>query len=207
MRIISGLIAGVALLAAPWAAQAQLADCKVGDRVAMPAGWGNKYLQAVVVALNPPNYALRCKVHPLGYAPYADTSFKPESLKAPGTVMTEPLGGVVDDPYLLAAQGKQAYKASRVLPGHYQCATFSDRRLEARPSLEFTILDDGRYQDAFGASGRYLFDAGSGGLVFHGGALDGQRGAYTQASDPPVKSQPPKFVYDVSHDTCTLAMH
>lgn len=187
-------------------AHAQLAACAVGDKVAMPAGYGGKWLQAMVIEVRPNNAPFICRVHPLGYTPYMDTNLMPKQLREPGSVMVEPIGGIVDDPVLLAAQGKKAFKPTSVVAGHYQCAAFSGKQLVARPGLEFTILDGGRYTDAFGASGKYLFEASSGGLVFQGGALSGQRGTYTQASDPPVKTQPPQFVFDLSHDGCTLAM-
>ena len=117
-----------------------------------------------------------------------------------------PIGGIVDDPHLLALKGQKAFKATRVATGHYECAAFTGGRLEVRPSLEFTIVDKGNYRDAFGGHGTYAFDASSGAMAFRGGALDGQRGYYKQASDPPVKTQPPEFNFDVSHDTCTMAM-
>jgi hypothetical protein len=135
-----------------------------------------------------------------------DTNLMPKQLREPGSVMAEPVGGIVDDPYLLAAQGKSAFKPTAVVAGTYECATFTDKHLEVRPALNFTILGVAKYRDAFGATGDYMFDATSGGLMFQGGALNGQRGTYKQASNPPVKTQPPEFIFDISHDACTLAM-
>ena len=172
----------------------------------MPAGYGGKWLNAVVIEVNQNSAPFICRTHPLGYTPYANGSYMPKQLSDPGSVTMQPIGGIVDDPYLLAAQGKQAYKATSVAAGHYSCAAFTDKHLVARPSLEFTILGGQGYQDAFGAKGTYAFDAGSGSMVFHGAALDGQRGAYKQASNPPVKGRPPEFNFDVSHDSCTLDM-
>jgi hypothetical protein len=200
-----GFLAAI-VLALPIQAQAQLANCQVGQRVAMPAGYGGKWLNAVVIEVNQNNAPFVCRVHPLGYTPYADANHMPKQLRDPGSVQLQPIGGIVDDPYLLAARGKKAYKATRVVPGHYECAAFTGGRLEVRPSLEFVVLDGSRYQDAFGAKGTYAFDAASGGMTFHGAALDGQHGTYKQASDPPVKTQPPEFNFDISHDSCTLAM-
>lgn len=199
-------IAVAIVLIASHGAHAQLASCALGQKVSMPAGYGGKWLQAVVTEVNQNNAPFICRVHPLGYTPYADSNLMPKQLKEPGSVMTEKIGGIVDDPYLLAAQGKTAFKPTSVVAGTYECATFTDKHLEARPALNFTILDGGKYRDSFGASGSYLFDAASGGLVFQGGALSGQRGTYKQASNPPVKSQPPEFDFDISHDACTMAM-
>ncbi len=202
---VLGLVLALPLAAAA-PAQAQLESCQVGQRVAMPAGYGGKWLNAVVIEVNQASAPFVCRTHPLGYTPYANANHMPKQLRDPASVHMEPIGGIVDDPYLLAAQGKQAYKATSVVAGHYDCAAFTGGRLEVRPSLEFTILDGRRYEDAFGAKGTYAFDAGSGGMVFQGAALDGQRGVYKQASNPPVKTQPPEFNFDLSHDTCTLAM-
>lgn len=200
MRLVLSALAAALPLAAAAPAQAQLASCQVGQRVAMPAGYGGKWLNAVVIEVNQNNAPYICRAHPLGYTPYANANHMPKQLRDPASVTMEPIGGIVDDPYLLAAQGKKATKATSVATGHYDCAAFtgtvtSGGHLVARPNLEFTILDGRGYQDAFGARGTYAFDAASGSMAFHGGALDGQRGAY----------KPSEFNFDVSHDTCTLA--
>jgi hypothetical protein len=204
LRVVEALLATGLLIGLSGAVNAQLQQCNVGDRVAMPSGSG-KWLDAVVIAVNPADKA-SCKVHPLGYTPYMDSFIRPAGLRAPGSVKMEPIGGIVGDPYLLAAQGRTAFKPTSVVPGTYECATFTDKHLEARPALNFTILSGTKYRDAFGAAGSYSFDTTSGGLVFQGGALSGQRGTYKQASNPPVKTQPPEFDFDISHDGCTLAM-
>src|SRR6476659_9039786 len=102
--VLLGLAALMPLaLAAP--VQAQLQSCTVGQRVAMPAGYQDKWLQAVIIEVKPGD-THPCRAHPLGYTPYADFSYKPSALRAPGSVPTQPVGGIADDPYLLAAQGR-----------------------------------------------------------------------------------------------------
>src|SRR6185312_4278228 len=205
MRFVLLALAPLMPLALAAPVQAQLQSCTVGQQVAMPAGYQDKWLQAVIIEVKPGD-THPCRAHPLGYTPYADFSYKPSALRAMESVPTQPIGGIVDDPHLLALKGQKAFKATRVATGHYECAAFTGGRLEVRPSLEFTIVDKGNYRDAFGGHGTYAFDASSGAMAFRGGALDGQRGYYKQASDPPVKTQPPEFNFDVSHDTCTMAM-
>lgn len=204
----AAIIAAVFVATGPGPASAQLQDCQVDQRVAMPSGTG-KWLDAVVIEVNPADKA-SCRVHPLGYTPYMDMFIRPAGLRAPGSVKMEPIGGIADDPRLLAAQGKKAFKPSKVLSGTYECYAFSGTykggSLSPRVGLNFTIVDGRRYRDAFGASGTYGFDGPSGGLQFKGAALDGQRGTYTQTSDPPVKTQPPSFAFAVSGDACDLRL-
>ena len=196
------LIAVALMLASSSGAQAQLASCQVGQVVASPAGHHDKYLQSVVIAVTP-GHPFPCRVHPLGYPPTMEESFKPSMLRAPGSVKTEPVGGVADDPHLLAVQGKKAFKASRVAPGSYECwGAGSGGQLSARMALNFTILDGSRYRDWGGKGGTYRFDAASSTLVFQGAALDGQRVTYKQAVDPPTKKNPSKVVFPRSGDAC-----
>lgn len=79
---------------------------KVGDRVAMPAGYSDKWLDAVIIRIEPGSpYPYR--VHPLGYVDTMDQSFSAQTLKPPGTVKTEPIGGIKDDPHLMAIIGQR----------------------------------------------------------------------------------------------------
>ena len=107
------VIAAVSLAAVPlWlvpqnAASAQAAlQYKIGDRVAAPIGaqyfdWlSSKSFQ------NPPSY----RVHPLGFLATADFTANPQMLHALGTVPIEPWGGIANDPYLVAAQGRAAQR-------------------------------------------------------------------------------------------------
>ncbi len=198
------VIAAVSLAAAPLslvpqnAAWAQALQYKVGDRVAAPIG--AQYFDSVIVQVipNPPSY----RVHPLGFLDTADFTANPQMLHAPGSVKTEPVGGIANDPYLLAAQGKKAFRPTTVYPGGYECFALSGGQLEARLLLNFTILDAQHYRDHAGTTGSYNFDAASGALVFQGGTLNGQRATYAQASDPPTGSQPPSITLAVSGDKC-----
>ena len=196
------LMAAGLLLALSSGAQAQLASCQVGQVVASPAGHHDKYLQSVVTAVTP-GHPFPCRVHPLGYPPTMEESFKPSMLRAPGSIPTEPVGGIVDDPHLLASQGKQALKASRVAPGSYECwGAGAGGQLSARMALNFTILDGSRYRDWGGKGGTYRFDPASATLVFQGAALDGQRETYKQAVDPPTKQNPSQVIFPTSGDAC-----
>jgi hypothetical protein len=189
--------------------QAQLDGCQVGQRVAMPAGYQDKWLQAVIIEVKPSD-THPCRAHPLGYTPYADFSYKPSALRAPGSVPTQPIGGIADDPYLLAAQGRKAFKPSKVLAGDYECfgfsGTYKGGQLTPRVGLNFSILDGGRYRDVGNTVGSYRFDAATGALVFHGGGLDGQQAKYAQTSDPPARAQPPSITFAVSGDACDLRL-
>ena len=97
------------VLGLPQSALAQLQDCQIGQLVAMPAGYQDKWLQAVIVELRS-GQTFPCRAHPLGYTPYADGSFKPLQLRAMDAVKTEPIGGIVDDPHLLKLKGQKAFK-------------------------------------------------------------------------------------------------
>ena len=198
MILVAGLVLGL-----PQGAAAQLKSCSVGDRVASPAGHHDKWLQSVVVKVDPAS-PFPCRVHPLGYAFTMEESFKPSMLKAMGAIQTEPVGGMSNDPYLLTAQGKQAFKPSSIVPGSYECYALSSGRLSPRLALNFAILDGSNYRDFSGAAGTYRFDAASGGLVFNGAALAGQRATYAQPSNPPTRNAPPAVTFAVSGDTCDL---
>jgi hypothetical protein len=177
--------------------------CKVGDRVAMPAGYQDKWFDAVVVAVDP-SKPYPCRVHPLGYADTMNESFSPSMLKVPGTVKTEPVGNLTNDPQLLSLQGKRAFKPSKVLEGAYECYALSAGRLSPSMALNFRILGGGRYTDVAGASGTYTFDAASGAMVFEGAALNGQRANYAQPSNPPSRNTPPNVTFVVSGDSCDM---
>src|SRR4029079_138208 len=128
---------------------------------------------------------------PLGYPSTMEESFKPSMLRSPGAIATEPVGGVADDPHLLALKGQKAFKASAVARGSYECwGAGSGGQLSARMALNFPILDGSHYRDWGGNAGTYSFDAGSGTVTFQGAALGGQRGLYKQAVRPPTQAKP-----------------
>lgn len=179
--------------------------CKTGDRVAMPAGYHDKWLDAVVVAVDP-SKPYPCRVHPLGYLDTMDESFSPSMLKAPGAIKTEPVGNLANDPRLLTMQGKNAFRPSKIMEGSYECYALTSGHLSPRMALNFTILGGNRYTDAAGASGSYDFDTASLGLIFRGAALDGQRASYAQPSNPPNKNTPPNVTFATSGDSCDLAL-
>lgn len=195
-------IAAAVLVAASSGAQAQLASCQIGQVVASPTGFANKYNQSVVIAVTP-GHPFPCRVHPLGYPATMDESFKPTMLRAAGSVPTEPVGGVADDPHLLALKGQKAFKASVVARGSYECwGAGSGGQLSARMALNFTILDASHYRDWGGNAGTYSFDAASGAVTFQGAALGGQRGLYKQAVNPPTKTTPAQVFFQPSGDGC-----
>ena len=137
-----GAAAPAPAAAAPAPAQG-LAQCSVGQVVASPAGHHDKYLQSVVIAVTP-GHPFPCRVHPLGYLSTMEESFKPSMLRSPGSVATEPVGGIADDPHLLALKGQKAFKASVVAPGSYECwGAGSGGQLSARMALNFTARADG----------------------------------------------------------------
>jgi hypothetical protein len=183
MRIVIGML----LLAA---SAALAANYKVGDRVAMPAGFGDKWMDAVVIKIDPAApYPYR--VHPLGYLDTMDQSFSGAMLKPRGAIATMAVGGIANDPWLMKATGAKAFHPAAALTGKYECWTYSGGRLEAAMALNFEILDAHRYRDSGGTVGAYDFNAGTANLMFRGGGLNGQQAKYEQASNPPTKSQPP----------------
>ena len=193
--------------AAPAAGQAATpAQYKAGDRVAMPSGSG-KWLDAVILSINADKAPFPYRVHPLGYTPYMDAQFSAQQLRPQGAVMTQPVGGIVDDPYLLAAQGKQAFRPTQVYPGVYECFTRTNGQLVSAAILNFTIVDRTTYRSVSGGGGQYHFDAATGAVTFRGGGLTGQRATYAQASNPPVRSQPPEVRLGASGDYCQLKMY
>ena len=179
---------------------------KVGDAVAMPAGYSDKWLEAVVIEVDPKNATFPYRVHPLGYTPYADGQYMAKQLRPKGAVATQPIGGIVDDPYLLAAKGKTAYKPTQLYPGAYECVRRGDGHLVSAALLNFTVLDGNRYRDFAGTTSAYRFDPATGSVAFEGGALKGQSAKYSQPSNPPVKSQPPQVTLEKSGDACQLKM-
>ncbi len=196
-----------ALVSMTGPALAENAKYKVGDRVAAPFV-GTQYLDSVVVRVDADSpYPYR--VHPLGYLDTMDTSFPASMLKAPGSVATQPVGGMADDPWLMKISGKTAFQAGALYPGKYECWTLSaggSVSLEAAMGLNFEILSASQYRDSAGATASYQFDTGSGGIVFQGGALDGQKATYEQVSDPPTANQPPTVTFVVSGDSCQHPM-
>jgi hypothetical protein len=191
MRIV------VLVFAALAASAAMAADYKVGDRVAMPAGYGDKWLDAVVIKVDPSSpYPYR--VHPLGYLDTMDESFNAAMLKPHGAIPTLPIAGIKNDPWLLKVTGAKAFHPTVVMAGKYECW----QGTQARLALNFEILDAHRYRDFGGTVGAYDFNAGTGALLFHGGGLNGQAASYEQASNPPTKSQPPTVTLKTSGDGC-----
>jgi len=186
----------IALACALFATSA-LAAYKVGDRVAMPAGFGDKWMDAVVIKVDPSSpYPYR--VHPLGYLDTMDQSFSEKMLKPRGAIATMPVGGIANDPWLMRATGTKAFHPGTLMVGKYECWHGS----EASMMLNFDVLDAHRYRDSGGVIGSYDFNAGSGAVMFHGGGLNGVQGGYEQASNPPTKSQPPTVTLKVSGDSC-----
>lgn len=193
------LIAVCSVLAVGLGAARARAQYKVGDRV--DARFGPTYLQSVVIAVDPKS-PFPYRVHPLGYLNTLDTSFSAAMLKPPGSEPTRPVGGIVDDPWLLKVQGKKAFRPVRVYRGPYQCVAENGTRLEARMALNFAIVDDHHYRDAAGHSGTYEFDADNLTLAFKGGALDGQGATYHQASNPPTRAEPPSITLTTAGERC-----
>ncbi|HKQ88726.1 MAG TPA: hypothetical protein VJS43_18365 [Candidatus Acidoferrales bacterium] len=193
------LIAIFCLLGAGLGTARAQAQYKVGDRVDAPFGPG--YLDSVVIAVDP-NSPFPFRVHPLGYLNTMDTSFNAQMLKPPGSEPTRPIGGIVDDPWLLKVQGKKAFHPERVYRGPYECFSLGGTRPEARLTFNFTIVDDHRYRDAAGKNGTYEFDAGAATLTFKGGVLDGQHATYHQASDPPTHAEPPAITLTEANNRC-----
>ena len=200
-------VAAALLLCVTGLALADNAKFKIGDRVAAPFV-GTEYLDSVVVRVDPDSpYPYR--VHPLGYLDTMDTSFPASMLKAPGSVATQPIGGIADDPWLMKISGKKAFRAGALFPGKYECWTLSaggSASLEAAMGLNFEILGASQYRDSAGAEASYQFDAGSGSIVFQGGALDGQKATYEQVSEPPTANQPPTVTFVASGDSCQHPM-
>jgi len=193
------LIAVCGVLAAALAAPTAQAQYKVGDQV--DALFGPSYLQSVVIGVDPKS-AFPYRVHPLGYLNTMDTSFSAAMLKPPGSEPTRPVGGIVDDPWLLKVQGKKAFHPEHVYRGPYQCFSLGGNRPEARMTFNFIIVDDHRYRDAAGHNGTYEFDAGAGTLTFKGGTLDGQHATYHQASNPPTHAEPPAITLTEAANRC-----
>lgn len=180
---------------------------KVGDRVAADFGVG--YLDSVIIRVDPKS-PFPYRVHPLGYLSTMDSSFMGKMLKTPGSVPTKPQGGIADDPYLFAIQGKKAFHPVEIYRAAYECWTLSgggSASLQAAGILNFTILDQHRYRDIKGNTSTYKFNAANGTLVFEGGTLGGQRATYKQASNPPTASQPPSVTFVTSGDSCDARLH
>ena len=193
-------MAGVLLASAAWAA-----DYKVGDRVAIPTGFNDKYYDSVIVRIDPANpYPYR--VHPLGFLDTMDTNYSAVMLKAPGSVPMMPDGGIKNDPWLMKMTGTKAFHATTLYPGKYECYTFTDGELTPAGILNFQILGPHHYRDINGHVADYSFDAKSATLVFHGGTLNGQAATYEQTANPPAKTQPPTVTFKVSGDSCQPQM-
>jgi hypothetical protein len=181
-------------------ALAENAKYKVSDRVAARFV-GMQFLDSVVVRVDPDS--------PYPYLDTMDTSFPASMLKAPGSVATQPVGGMADDPWLMKISSKNAFHAAALYPGKYECWTLStggSTSPEAAMGLNFEILDESQYRDSGGAMASYQFDAGSGGINFRGGALNGQKATYEQAPEPPTANQPPTVTFVVSGDSCQHPM-
>jgi len=190
-RAAAVLIAAACLTAAMAAA----ADYKAGDRVAAP--FGTQYLDSVIIRVDPSS-PFPYRVHPLGYLDTMDTSFSAVMLHAPGSVQTQPVGGIANDPWLMKVSGRKAFHPTTLYPGQYECWSFN----EAVMMLNFAIIDAHHYRDHAGTVAGYDFNAQSGAVVFHGGTLNGQHASYEQASNPPTANQPPTVTLKASGDAC-----
>ncbi|HTR83760.1 MAG TPA: hypothetical protein VMI56_04745 [Reyranella sp.] len=200
----AGLIAWVGLAIAAGPAAAQLSSCQVGQAVAAK-NFRDRWAPAVVIAVEP-GKPYPCRVHMLGYNDLEQQSWAPSMLR-PASAATEPPGALTSDPWLQKVQGKAApAKPGAIIPGAYECYALTGGRLSPRLTLNFTIVDGRNYRDASGASGTYSFDAGSGGIVFTGAGLNGQRATYSQPATPPTRNNPPNVTYVVSGDSCDLKM-
>ncbi|HEV2561986.1 MAG TPA: hypothetical protein VGT78_07575 [Rhizomicrobium sp.] len=198
MKILHLMALGTALLAA---SAAFAADYKVGDLVASPDGFNDKYYESVVIAVDPTN-TFEYRVHPLGFLNTMDESFMGKQLHAVGSVPMMPQGGILNDPWLLKVKGIKAYHPTTLYRGKYECVTLTDGELVSAAILNFEILDAHRYRDLSGNVFSYSFDANSSTLVFHGGGLNGQVATYEQTANPPAKTQPPTVTFKVSGDSC-----
>ena len=177
-------------------AQAQGAlQFKVGDRVAAP--FGAQYLDSVIIAVDPASPS-PYRVHPLGYLDTMDSSFNTQMLRVRGSVSTQPVGGIANDPWLMKVAGTRQFHPATLYPGKYECWSSN----EAVMILNFEILDGRRYRDHTGSVDSYQFDSASGNLVFQGGTLAGQHARYEQVSNPPTASQPPSVTLIASGDKC-----
>ena len=175
---------------------------KTGDRVAAP--FGAQYLDSVVISVDPGSSS-PYRVHPLGYLDTMDTSFNTQMLRARGSVPTQPIGGIANDPWLMKIAGTKQFHPETLYPGRYECWTFSGggtASLQPAMILNFEILDAHRYRDHAGSVASYQFDPASSNLVFQGGTLGGQRASYEQVSNPPTESQPPTVTLVTSGDKC-----
>ena len=204
LSVAAMLIVATALARGETALAQTAQQWKVGDRVAMPAGYSDKWLQAVIVRVDPSS-PFPYRVHPLGYLDTMDTSFNAAMLRAPGSVKTEPIGGIANDPWLMKVTGMKAFHPTTLYPGKYECWTLSQGGSSYTQSamiLNFEILDNSHYRDVSGAVASYRFDLQTATLVFQGGALNGQQAGYEQVSNPPTASQPPTVTLKVSGDQC-----
>lgn len=204
LSVAAMLIVATALAGGETALAQTAQQWKVGDRVAMPAGYSDKWLQAVIVRVDPSS-PFPYRVHPLGYLDTMDTSFNAAMLRAPGSVKTEPIGGIANDPWLMKVTGMKAFHPTTLYPGKYECWTLSQGGSSYTQSamiLNFEILDNSHYRDVSGAVASYRFDPQTATLVFQGGALNGRQASYEQVSNPPTASQPPTVTLKVSGDRC-----
>lgn len=206
----AGVVTAFVTLSAP-AAQAQLASCEVGQAVAVK-NFRDKWIPAVIVAVDP-GKPYPCRVHPLGYTEYENSSWAASMLK-PRSAATEPPGGLTSDPYLQAAQGqggqgqatvgKRGVKPGVIVPGLYECYALTSGHLSPRLTLNINIVDASHYRDAAGGAGTYTYDAGSGAISFSGAGLNGQRATYSMPANPPTARNPATITYVVSGDSCDL---
>jgi hypothetical protein len=178
-------------------APAVAANYRAGDRVAAP--FGTQFLDSVIIHVDPSSpYPYR--VHPLGYLDTMDSSFSAVMLHAPGSVHTQPDGGIANDPWLMKVSARKAFHPATLYPGAYECWSFN----EAVMILNFSIIDAHHYRDHAGAVAGYDFNAQSGAVMFHGGTLNGQQASYEQPSNPPNANNPPTVTLKASGDSCQL---
>ena len=62
--------------------------------------------------------------------------------------------------------------------GAYECYAFNGGRLHTRMGLNFSVTGASSYTGVDGKAGSFTLDAGTGAMLFKGGALDGQHARY-----------------------------
>ena len=77
-----------------------------------------------------------------------------------------------------AAIDEQNRPPASVKPGKYTCATFTNGRIEFRPSLDLQVTGPSSYTGVGGQAGTFGYDSTSGLIAFRGGALSGANAKY-----------------------------
>lgn len=84
--------------------------------------------------------------------------------------------------------------ATSVALGKYECYTMTSGHLYSAMSENMTITGPGSYKDVAGRTGTFTFTSGSGAIVFHGAALNGQRAVF-KAGVPPLANNPNNITF------------